>query len=78
MQTVENRLGLPPNLLYDVLRRPEARLRHRQSSRVLAGVAVGLAIPLSVAAVIVAPLAASARRSATIAVYAVKDPAQRE
>jgi SAM-dependent methyltransferase len=78
VQTVENRLGFPPNLLYDVLRRPEARLRRRQSSRVLAGMAVGLAIPLSVAAVVVAPLAASARRSATIAVYAVKDAAQRE
>jgi SAM-dependent methyltransferase len=78
VQTVENRIGLPPNLLYDVLRRPEARLRRRQSSAVLAGVAIGLAIPLSVAAVIVAPLAASARRSATIAVYAVKDPSQRE
>lgn len=78
VQTAENRLGLPPNLLYDVLRRPEARLRRQQSSRVLAGVAVGLAIPLSVAAVIVAPIAASARRSATIAVYAVRAPAQRE
>jgi SAM-dependent methyltransferase len=78
VQTAENRLGLPPNLLYDVLRRPEARLRRRQSSRVLAGVAVGLAIPLSLAAMIVAPIAASARRSATIAVYAVRDPAQRE
>ncbi len=78
VQTAENRLGLPPNLLYDVLRRPEARLRRQQSSRVLAGVAVGLAIPLSVAAMIVAPIAASARRSATIAVYAVRDPAQRE
>jgi H+/gluconate symporter-like permease len=61
-----------------VLRRPEARLRRQQSNPVLAGVAVGLAIPLTVAAVMVAPLAASARRSATIAVYAVKDPAQRE
>ena len=31
VQTVENRLGLPPNLLYDVLRRPEARLREGRS-----------------------------------------------
>jgi SAM-dependent methyltransferase len=78
VQTAENRLGLPPNLLYDVLRRPEARLRRGQSSRVLAGVAVGLAIPLSVVALVVAPIAASARRSATIAVYAVRESAQRE
>lgn len=78
VQTVENRLGLPPNLLYDVLRRPVARLRRRQSGRVAAGVAVGLAVPLSLAAVVVAPVAASLRRSATIAVYAVRSPDQRE
>lgn len=78
VQTVENRLGLPPNLLYDVLRRPEARLRRQQSGGVLAGLAVGLAVPLSIAAVVVAPLAAATRRSATIAVYAVRSPDQRE
>ena len=32
VQTVENRLGLPPNLLYDVLRRPEARLRRGRAA----------------------------------------------
>jgi 2-polyprenyl-3-methyl-5-hydroxy-6-metoxy-1,4-benzoquinol methylase/phage shock protein PspC (stress-responsive transcriptional regulator) len=78
VQTAENRMGLPPNLLYDVLRRPEARLRRQQSSRLLAGVAVGLAVPLSIAAAVIAPLAAAARRSATIAVYAVRIPDQRE
>ena len=78
VQTVENRLGLPPNLLYDVLRRPEARLRRQRSTRLQAGVAVALAVPLSVAAAVVAPLAAAARRSATVAVYAVRDPDQRE
>jgi len=78
VQTAENRLGLPPNLLYDVLRRPEARLRRRQSGRLVAGVAVCLAVPLSVAAAVVAPIAAATRRSATIAVYAVRGPDQRE
>jgi SAM-dependent methyltransferase len=78
VQTVQNRLGLPPNLLYDVLRRPEARLRQARSGRVQAGVAVGLAIPLTVAAAVVAPIAAATRRSATIAVYAVRSPDQRE
>jgi SAM-dependent methyltransferase len=78
VQTAENRLGLPPNLLYDVLRRPEARLRRQPTGRVLTGVAVGLAVPLSIAAVVIAPLAAAARRSATIAVYAVRVPDQRE
>jgi SAM-dependent methyltransferase len=78
IQTVENRLGLPPNLLYDVLRRPEARLRHQQSSAVLAGIAVALAVPLSLAAAVLAPVAAATRRSATIAIYAVRSPDQRE
>ncbi|HVC42199.1 MAG TPA: class I SAM-dependent methyltransferase [Candidatus Saccharimonadales bacterium] len=78
VQTVENRLGLPPNLLYDVLRRPEARLRRQRSGRLQEIVAVGTAVPLSIAAVVIAPLAAAARRSATIAVYAVRLPDQRE
>jgi len=78
VQTVENRLGLPPNLLYDVLRRPEARLKQHRTGRVEAGVAVSLAVPLTLAAAVVAPLAAAARRSPTIAVYAVRGAAQRE
>ncbi len=77
VQTVENRLGLPPNLLYDVLRRPEARLRRHPHGHFLAGVAVTLAVPLSLAAAALAPLAAATRRSATIAVYAVRSPDQR-
>jgi len=78
IQTVENRLGLPPNLLYDVLRRPEARLRRGQNGRLQAGLAVGLAVPLTAAAMVIAPIAAAARRSATIAVYAVRTSSQRE
>ena len=78
VQTVENRLGLAPNLLYDVLRRPEARLKQHRTGRIEAGVAVGLAVPLTLAAAVIAPLAAAARRSPTIAVYAVRDAAQRE
>jgi hypothetical protein len=78
VQTVENRLGLPPNLLYDVLRRSEARLRQHRSGPVAAGIAVGLAVPLSIAAAVVAPLMAAVGRSATVAVYAVRSPAQRE
>lgn len=78
VQTVENRLGLAPNLLYDVLRRPEARLKQHRTGRVEAGVAAGLAVPLTLAAAVIAPLAAAARRSPTIAVYAVRGAAQRE
>jgi SAM-dependent methyltransferase len=78
VQTVENRLGLPPNLLYDVLRKSEARLREGRSGALSAAIAVGLAAPLTVAAAMIAPLAAMARRSATIAVYTVRSAAQRE
>lgn len=78
VQTMENRMGLPPNLLYDVLRKSEARLREGRSGALSAVVAVGLAAPLTVAAAMIAPLAATARRSATIAVYAVRGPDQRE
>jgi SAM-dependent methyltransferase len=78
VQTLENRLGLPPNLLYDVLRRSEARLREGRSSTLSAAIAVGLAAPLTAAAAVIAPLAATARRSATVAVYAVRGSAQRE
>jgi 2-polyprenyl-3-methyl-5-hydroxy-6-metoxy-1,4-benzoquinol methylase len=78
VQTVENRLGLPANLLYDVLRRSEARLRQRRSGPLAAGIAVALAVPLSIAAGLMTPLAATLGRSATIAVYAVRSPGQRE
>jgi SAM-dependent methyltransferase len=78
VQTIENRLGLPANLLYDVLRRSEARLRQRRSGPLAAGIAVALAVPLSIAAGLMTPLAAAVGRSATIAVYAVRNPAQRE
>jgi uncharacterized membrane protein YphA (DoxX/SURF4 family) len=78
VQTIENRLGLPANLLYDVLRRTEARLRQRRAGPVAAGIAVALAVPLSIAAGLMTPLAAALGRSATIAVYAVRSPSQRE
>jgi 2-polyprenyl-3-methyl-5-hydroxy-6-metoxy-1,4-benzoquinol methylase len=78
VQTVENRLGLPPNLLYDVLRKSEARLRESRAGAMSAAVALALAPPLSAIAAVWAPLAAAMRRSATIAVYAVRSPAQRE
>jgi 2-polyprenyl-3-methyl-5-hydroxy-6-metoxy-1,4-benzoquinol methylase len=78
VQTIENRLGLPANLLYDVLRRSEARLRQRRAGPLAAGIAVALAVPLSIAAGLMTPLAAAVGRSATIAVYAVRGSAQRE
>jgi 2-polyprenyl-3-methyl-5-hydroxy-6-metoxy-1,4-benzoquinol methylase len=78
VQTVENRLGLPPNLLYDVLRKSEARLRETRAGALSSAVALALAPALSAIAAVWTPLAAAMRRSATIAVYAVRSPAQRE
>ena len=78
VQTMENCLGLPPNLLYDVLRKSEARLREGSSGTLSAVIAVALAAPLTAAAALIAPIAATARRSATIAIYAVRSPTQRE
>jgi SAM-dependent methyltransferase len=70
VQTVENRFGLPFNLLYDVVRRSESRLVHRHGDRVCAALAVAAAIPLTVVAVAWAPIAAALRVSSTITIYA--------
>ena len=79
MQTVENRLGLPAESpLRRVAQTGGATAAAAELVALLAGVAVGLAVPLSIAAVVIAPLAAATRRSATIAVYAVRSPDQRE
>jgi len=66
----ENCSGLPPNLLYDVLRRREARLSDEGVRSLLSVAAVAYAIPLTVAAVAWAPLAAALGCSATITIYA--------
>ena len=75
VQTVENRLGLPPNLLYDVLRRAEARLRgSRAGARARPQSPLDLPPRSARSQRSGAPLAAAMRRSATIAVYAVRIP----
>jgi SAM-dependent methyltransferase len=70
VQTAQNRLGLPANLLYDVLRRPHARLAHLDPRSSLSVVAVASAIPLTLAGLLWTPLAAVWGRSATITIYA--------
>jgi SAM-dependent methyltransferase len=74
VQTAENRTGLPPNLLYDVLRRREARLSHQGVRSWRSVAAVAYAIPLTVAALVWAPLAAALGCSATITIYAQRRP----
>ncbi len=70
VQTAENCIGLPPNLLYDVLRQRESRLSHEGVSSSLSVAAVAYAIPLTVVALCWAPLAAALGSSATITIYA--------
>jgi hypothetical protein len=70
VQTTQNRLGLPPNLLYDVLRRPPARLTHLDARTPLSFVAVASSIPLMLVGLFWTPLAAAWGRSATITIYA--------
>jgi hypothetical protein len=70
VQTTQNRLGLPVNLLYDVLRRPQARLAHLDPRSLLSVVAVASSIPLTLVGLLWTPLAAAWGRSATITVYA--------
>jgi SAM-dependent methyltransferase len=70
VQTAQNRLGLPPNLLYDVLRRREARLAHAGVASLMSIVAVASAVPLTLAGLLWMPLAAAFRCSATVTIYA--------
>lgn len=70
IQTAQNRVGLPTNLLYDVLRRREARLAHPRARSVLSGIALAMAVPLTLIGLVWVPLAAALRRSATITIYA--------
>jgi 2-polyprenyl-3-methyl-5-hydroxy-6-metoxy-1,4-benzoquinol methylase len=70
VQTVENRCGLPFNLLYDIVRRSETRLLNRNVSVLTTIFAVALAVPLSALAAVWAPVAAALGVSSTTAIYA--------
>ena len=70
VQSVENRMGLPFNLLYDVLRRREARLNHPAVAPILSLVALGVAVPLALVGALWTPLATIFRFSATMTIYA--------
>jgi SAM-dependent methyltransferase len=75
VQSTQNRLGLPQNLLYDMLRTRQAKVaRHGGSSATAAQKAAALlsAPLLGLAGMVLAPLAAAFGRGATIAAYARK------
>jgi SAM-dependent methyltransferase len=70
VQTAQNRLGLPLNLFYDVLRRREARLAHLGVGPAMSVVAVAAAVPLTMVGLAWAPVAAALGCSATLTIYA--------
>jgi hypothetical protein len=73
VQSTQNRLGLPQNLLYNLLRTSGARLSRRGHERVsaLQIAAALLSAPfLGLAGLLFAPVAAGVGRGATIAAYA--------
>ena len=74
VQTVQNRIGLPPNLLYDVLRRRESRLAHPGMRPLLSVVAVASSVPLTLIGMVWVTMAAALGRSATITIYAQRPP----
>jgi 2-polyprenyl-3-methyl-5-hydroxy-6-metoxy-1,4-benzoquinol methylase len=78
VQTAQNRMDLPMNLLYDVLRRPQARLTGLNARSAMAFLAVALAIPLAAIGLLWTLLAAALGRGSTIIVYAQRPAAEFE
>jgi hypothetical protein len=70
VQTLQNKMGLPYNLLYDMVRRRENRLVHLRQGPFSSLASLASAVPLTVIGVLWAPLAAALGRSATITIYA--------
>jgi SAM-dependent methyltransferase len=78
VQTVQNKLGLPHNLLYDLLRTRSAKLLDgsgrgsREVGRGQALLALATAVPLGLLSLLYVPAMALAGRGAILTVYAVK------
>jgi len=76
VQTVENKLGLRHNLLYNLLRTRSAKVIQEDGSEetLLAQslLALALAVPLTALSLFYAPFIAALRRGATLAAYAIK------
>ena len=70
VQTLQNIMGFPFNLLYGIVRRREARLAHARQCSLLSVVAVISAVPLTLIGLVWTPVAAALGCSATITIYA--------
>jgi 2-polyprenyl-3-methyl-5-hydroxy-6-metoxy-1,4-benzoquinol methylase len=76
VQTVENKLRLRPNLLYNLLRTRSAKVVHvdgsEDNARLQSLLALLLAVPLTLLSFLYAPLIAFLKRGGTIAAYATR------
>ncbi len=75
VQTLQNIMGFPFNLLYGIVRRRQARLTHTRQYLLLSVIAVISAVPLTLIGLVWAPVAAALGCSATITIYAQRSPA---
>lgn len=75
VQTLQNSMGFPFNLLYDIVRRRETRLAHPRECSLVSIVAVTFAVPLTQIGLLWAPVAAALGCSATLTIYAQRPPA---
>ncbi|HUY06745.1 MAG TPA: class I SAM-dependent methyltransferase [Acidimicrobiales bacterium] len=69
IQSTQNRCGLPFNLLYDVLRRREARLGNSAVTPLFSALAVVSAVPLALVGLLWTQCAAALRMGATMTFY---------
>jgi SAM-dependent methyltransferase len=74
VQTGLNMFGLPPNLLYGLLRPDDGHPGRRDAGPVASTLSFVLALPLALIGLIWTPFAAAIRRGATVTVYAQKLP----
>jgi 2-polyprenyl-3-methyl-5-hydroxy-6-metoxy-1,4-benzoquinol methylase len=76
-QTVQNKIGIRRNLLYNILRTRSAKVVDAQGNKSWGGIresilALLLAIPLTLISLVYAPLAAVLKKGATFTAYAKK------
>jgi len=76
-QTVQNKIGIRRNLLYNILRTRSAKVVDAQGNKTWGGIresilALLLAIPLTLISLVYAPLAAALKKGATFTAYAKK------
>ena len=73
LQSLYNALGLPDNLLYDMLKTPGARMRKVREHPVAVSMSLILLPPLLVLSLALTVLEAALRRGGTIEIYALKE-----